>query len=71
MNGALNAEAYVNAPRNNPAANVVPPRSSTRNGATGKSWNAERKTVKLNPHMTRKRGVKSGARTVDISTGPV
>jgi len=27
-------------------------------GAVGSSWNADRKTVKLNPHMTKKRGVK-------------
>src|SRR4029077_9872584 len=30
-----------------------------RNGAVGRSWNAERKTVKVKPHMTKKRGVNS------------
>src|SRR6187551_1488833 len=33
-----------------------------RYGAVGRSWNAERKTVKLNPHITKKRGVKRGSR---------
>lgn len=28
-----------------------------RNGAVGSSWNAERNTVKVKPHMTKKRGV--------------
>ena len=30
-----------------------------RNGAVGSSWNAERNTVKVKPHMTKKRGVNS------------
>jgi hypothetical protein len=29
-----------------------------RKGAVGRSWKAERKTVKVNPHMVKKRGVK-------------
>jgi hypothetical protein len=28
------------------------------NGAVGSSWKADRKTVKLNPHITKKYGVK-------------
>src|SRR5438094_4268051 len=30
-----------------------------RNGAVGSSWNADRKTVKVKPHITKKRGEKS------------
>ena len=30
-----------------------------RKGAVGSSWNAERKTVNVKPHMTKKRGVNS------------
>src|SRR4051812_8797686 len=30
-----------------------------RNGAVGSSWNADRNTVKVKPHMTKKRGVNS------------
>ena len=44
-------------PRNSPDANVLPPSSRTRNGAVGNSWNAERNTVKVKPHMMKKRGV--------------
>jgi hypothetical protein len=29
-----------------------------RKGAVGSSWNAERKTVKVKPHIMKKRGVK-------------
>src|SRR5438874_2448771 len=59
VSGAENADAYVRKPRNNPEAKVDPPRSRMRNGAVGNSWNADRNTVKVNPHMTKKRGVKS------------
>src|SRR3954468_15220020 len=57
VNGAEVADAYVRQPRNRPAAKVVPPSSWTRNGAVGSSWNAERNTVKVKPHITKKRGV--------------
>src|SRR3954468_13842530 len=57
VNGAEVADAYVRQPRNRPAAKVVPPSSWIRNGAVGSSWNAERNTVKVKPHMTKKRGV--------------
>jgi hypothetical protein len=30
----------------------------------GRSWKAERKTVKLNAHITKKRGVKSLSRSI-------
>jgi hypothetical protein len=29
------------------------------NGAVGSSWKTDRNTVKVNPHMMKKRGVKS------------
>ena len=32
-----------------------------RYGAVGRSWSSARKNVKLNPHMTKKRAVKSGS----------
>src|SRR5438874_9317125 len=57
VSGAENAEAYVRKPRNNPEAKVVPPRSRMRKGAVGNSWKADRNTVNVNPHMTKKRGV--------------
>src|SRR3954468_19954494 len=59
VSGADAADAYVRKPRNRPDANVDPPSSWMRNGAVGSSWNAERKTVNVKPHMTKKRGVKS------------
>src|SRR3954470_20036061 len=59
VSGADAADAYVRKPRNRPDANVDPPSSWMRNGAVGSSWNAERNTVKVKPHMTKKRGVKS------------
>src|SRR5258708_18691754 len=57
VSGADAADAYVRNPRKSPEANVDPPSSRMRNGAVGSSWNAERKTVKVKPHMTKKRGV--------------
>ena len=33
-----------------------------RNGAVGRSWKAERNTVKVNPHIVKKRRVKRGGR---------
>src|SRR2546428_427884 len=45
-----------------PAANWLPPRARIRNGAVGRSWNADRKTVKLNAHITKKRGGKGRSR---------
>src|SRR3954447_22481725 len=57
VSGADAADAYVRKPRNRPDANVDPPSSWMRNGAVGSSWNAERNTVKVKPHMTKKRGV--------------
>src|SRR5262245_52172534 len=59
VTGAESAEAYVRKPRKRPAANVVPPRSRIRKGAVGSSWNAERKTVNVKPHIMKKRGVNS------------
>src|SRR5258707_12651211 len=59
VSGADAADAYVRKPRNRPEANVVPPSSWMRNGAVGSSWNAERNTVKVKPHMMKKRGVNS------------
>src|SRR4029079_18157919 len=44
-------------PRKRPEANVDPPSAWIRNGAVGSNWNAERNTVKVKPHMTKKRGV--------------
>src|SRR5688572_11475998 len=58
VSGADSADEYVRNPRNNPEANVVPPRSRMWNGAVGRSWNAETNTVKVNPHIMKKRGVK-------------
>src|SRR6516165_1979293 len=58
VSGAENAEAYVSIPRNSPDANVLPPSARMWNGAVGKSWNADRNTVKEKPHITKKRGVK-------------
>ena len=40
----------------------VPPSSRMWNGAVGSSWNAERKTVNVKPHITKKRGVNSDLR---------
>src|SRR4029453_8562022 len=57
VSGAENAEEKVRNPRNSPDANVDPPRSRMWNGAVGRSWNADRKTVNVNPHMTKKCGV--------------
>src|SRR5262245_49820572 len=57
VTGAENADAYVRNPRNSPEANVLPPSARIRNGAVGKSWNAERKTMKEKPHITKKRSV--------------
>src|SRR2546428_4005660 len=54
--GADVADAYVRKPRKRPDANVLPPSWSTRNGAVGSSWNTERNTVKVKPHITKKRG---------------
>ena len=34
--------------------------SRMRKGAVGRSWNADRKTTKLKPHIRKKRGVNSG-----------
>ncbi len=59
VSGADAAEAYVRKPRNRPDANVLPPSYWMRKGAVGSSWNAERNTVKVKPHMTKKRGVNS------------
>ena len=39
-----------------------------RYGAVGRSWKADRKTVKVNPHMTKKRGVKRGSRGGNASS---
>jgi len=36
------------------------------NGAVGMSWNADRKTVNVNPHIRKKRGVKRCAFSADI-----
>jgi hypothetical protein len=36
-----------------------------RNGAVGKSMKADRKTVKLKAHITKKRAVKSGGRSIN------
>jgi hypothetical protein len=58
VTGADSAEAYVRRPRNRPAAVVVPPSSRIRNGAVGSSWKSERKTVNVNPHITKNRRVK-------------
>src|SRR3954468_6609214 len=63
VSGAEAADAYVRKPRNSPDANVDPPSSWMRNGAVGSSWNAERKTVNVKPHMMKKRGVKSRSGT--------
>ena len=38
---------------------MLPPSSRTRNGAVGSSWNSERKTVNVKPHITKKRGENS------------
>src|SRR5262245_43716895 len=35
------------------------------NGAVGSSWNADRKTVNVNPHMTKKCGVKRRSDDID------
>src|SRR6266849_9646536 len=59
VSGADVADAYVRKPRNSPDANVLPPSSRMRKGAVGRSWNAERNTVKVKPHITKKRGVNS------------
>src|SRR3954454_10799609 len=69
VSGAENADEYVRKPRNSPEANVLPPSARMWNGAVGSSWNAERKTVKVKPHITKKRGVKrrSGANQSDFS----
>jgi hypothetical protein len=37
VTGAENADEYVRKPRNNPDANVDPPRSRMWNGAVGRS----------------------------------
>ncbi len=58
VNGADHADANVSAPRNSPDASGPPPRSRTWNGAVGISWNSERKTVNVKPHIRKKRGVK-------------
>ena len=49
--GAERAEAYVSTPRKTPASAVLPPRSRMRKGAVGSSWNSDRNTVKVNPHI--------------------
>ena len=54
---------YVRSPRNSPEAAVLPPRSWMWYGAVGSSCSADRKTVKLNPHITKKRGVKRRSRS--------
>src|SRR5688572_19097861 len=59
VTGAAAADAYVINPRNMPAATSLPPSDRMRNGAVGKSWKAARKTVKLKPHIRKKRGVNS------------
>src|SRR5438552_19216604 len=56
VSGADAADAYVRKPRNSPDANVLPPSSWMRKGAVGSSWNTERNTVKVKPHITKKRG---------------
>jgi hypothetical protein len=55
VNGADRAEEYVRRPRSRPAAAVDPPSSRIRKGAVGRSWNSDRKTENVNPHM-RKNG---------------
>src|SRR5258708_25707167 len=57
VTGAEKADAYVRKPRNSPAAGVPPPSARIWNGAVGSSWNAERKTVNEQPHVTKKRDV--------------
>ena len=37
------------------------------NGAVGSSWNADRKTVKVKPHITKKRGVKRRSDDIERS----
>src|SRR5262245_40650757 len=71
VSGAEKAEEKVRKPRNSPDANVDPPRSMMWNGAVGSSGHAERKTVNVNPHITKKRGVNSrlGDMTYDGTTG--
>ncbi len=58
VSGAENADEYVRKPRNSPDANVEPPMSRMWKGAVGSSWKADRNTVKVNPHIRKKRGVK-------------
>jgi hypothetical protein len=61
VSGADSAEAYVRRPRKRPAAVVDPPSSRIRKGAVGRSWKKERKTVNVNPHITKNRRVKRGS----------
>ena len=68
VSGAENADEYVRSPRNSPAENVLPPIRRMWNGAVGNSWNADRNTVKLNPHMRKNRGVNSGSGAPAIRT---
>jgi hypothetical protein len=70
VNGAENAEKYVSSPRNRPEAAVLPPRSWMWNGAVGRSCSAERKTVKLNAHITKKRGVNRRSLGASVIAGP-
>jgi len=67
VKGAVTAEAYVRQPRKSPDANALPPRSRMRNGATGRSWKTDRNTEKLNPHITKKRGVNSRSVWLDMN----
>ena len=66
VSGADKADDYVRNPRNRPDANVEPPRSRMWKGAVGRSWNADRNTVNVNPHITKKCGVNSRSAGDDI-----
>ena len=57
VRGAEKAEAYVRKPRNSPAANLLPPSYRIRKGVVGRIRKADRKTVPVNPHITKKSGV--------------
>jgi hypothetical protein len=37
-----------------------------RKGAVGRSWKSDRKTVNVNPHITKKRRVKSRSLTAGV-----